>query len=101
MGLSDHAKDQKLKHRLLGERKEDECELALAENNLYAMPNDQREKIFIDLENSLIDSLGGEAAWNALDPLVQQKHMEEGIENVLKGMAAKKTWTRALAITPR
>lgn len=86
---SDHANDQKLKHKLLGAIKEEQCELAFAEKHLYAMPEDQRDDILEKIEDSLVAAAGGEAAWDALGPAAQQKNREEITESMLKDLIHK------------
>lgn len=87
---SDHAHDVKAKHKRLLPKKDDMCDLARVEEELYNMPYEQSKDIFEKIEDSLWQNAGGQEAWEALDPLVRQRQTEKVMEDALRELVDKK-----------
>lgn len=85
----DHAKDQLAKNRMLRAKKYEQAVLERVETKLYALPDYQLNAIFSKLEDSLIESVGGRAIWDNLQPEVRQEHIEKGTEDVLSDLAVR------------
>ncbi|KAL5508777.1 hypothetical protein ACEPAG_4756 [Sanghuangporus baumii] len=68
---SDHAEDQKAKHRLLATWKESVSLHGLGARHFFSLPEDQREAFICKGREKMIKELGGESAWQALTPKEQ------------------------------
>ena len=63
----DHAEDQKKKFRLVTDWKHDMVELGIGELCFYERPEDEWRSDLMEIEKSLIASVGGELAWAQLN----------------------------------
>ncbi|KAL5501306.1 hypothetical protein ACEPAH_8566 [Sanghuangporus vaninii] len=63
----DHAEDQKAKHRMLGEWKRDLSMRGVGAKYLQSKTEEEQEILTREAQAELINQMGGEAAWQALD----------------------------------
>ncbi|EIM84711.1 uncharacterized protein STEHIDRAFT_60676, partial [Stereum hirsutum FP-91666 SS1] len=80
--LSDHAADQKRLYRLLAAWKAEVTRVDLGWNVIHELELLQVMTLFSDIQEQMVNAVGGQSAWDSLSPSVRDEHISSGLDSL-------------------